>query len=94
MTNEINMKTLQLVNYHMDESILTVCLDGNAQLAWAKLQSKFESQTSVWRVKLMNQFTNNKLHKLSQDPDVWSSELELLRTRLKKWVQTLTRAIS
>ena len=32
----------------------------------------------------MNQFTNNKLRKLSQDPDIWISELELLRSRLQK----------
>ena len=68
----------------VDESTTTLCPDGDAKLAWTKLQSKFESQTSASRVKLMNQFTNNKLRKLSQDPDVWISELELLRTRLQK----------
>jgi len=68
----------------VDESTTTLCPDGDAKLAWTKLQSKFESQTNASRGKLMNQFTNNKLRKLSQDPDVWISELELLRTRLQK----------
>ena len=68
----------------VDESTTELCPDSDAKLAWTKLQSKFESQTSTSRVKLMNQFTNNKLRKLSQDPDVWISELELLRTRLQK----------
>ena len=68
----------------VDESTSTLCPDGDAAMAWTKLQSKYESQTSASRVKLMNQFTNNKLRKLSQDPDVWISELELIRTRLKK----------
>ncbi len=38
----------------VDESVSTLCPDGDAQMAWTKLQSKFESQTSASRVKLMN----------------------------------------
>ena len=68
----------------VDESTTSECPDGDAFLAWSKLQQKFESKTSASRVKLMNQFTNNKLKKLSKDPDEWISELELTRTRLKK----------
>ena len=34
----------------------------------------------------MGQFNGLKLKKLSKDPDSWISELELLRTRLKKMV--------
>ena len=68
----------------VDESTTDECPDGDASLAWTKLQQKFESQTSASRVKLMNQFTNNKLKKLSKDPDEWISKLELTRSRLKK----------
>ena len=68
----------------VDESTTSVCPDGDAFLAWSKLQQKFESQTSASRVKLMNQFTNNRLKKLWKDPDEWIAELELTRSRLKK----------
>ena len=68
----------------VDESTTSLCPDGDAFLAWTKLQQKYESQTSASRVKLMNQFTNNKLKKLSKDPDEWIAELELTRSRLKK----------
>ena len=68
----------------VNESTTDECPDGDAFLAWTKLHQKFESQTSASRVKLMNQFTNNKLKKLSKDPDEWISELELTRSRLKK----------
>ena len=73
----------------VDESTSSACPEGDARLAWTKLESKFESQTSASRVKLMNQFTSNRLRKMSQDPDVWISELELIRTRLKKMGTTL-----
>ena len=73
----------------VNELTTTICPEGDARLAWTKLASKFESQTSASRVKLMNQFTTNKLKKLSQDPDVWISELELIRTRLSKMGTTL-----
>ena len=68
----------------INESTTDECLDGDVFLAWTKLQQKFESQTSASRVKLMNQFTNNKLKKLSKDPDEWISGLEVTRSRLKK----------
>ena len=38
----------------VDKSMTEECPDGNAFLAWTKLQQKFESQTSATRVKLMN----------------------------------------
>ena len=73
----------------VDELTSSTCPEGDARLAWTKLESKFESQTSASRVKLMNQFTSNRLKKLAQDPDVWISELELIRTRLSKMGTTL-----
>ena len=83
--NELLLSMKDDVSFGLvDESTSTTCPEGDARLAWTKLESKFESQTSASRVKLMNQFTSNRLRKISQDPDVWISELELIRTRLKK----------
>ena len=79
------LSMLDYVSFRLvDESTTSVYPDGDAFMAWSKLQQKFESQTSASRVKLMNQFTNNKLKKLSKDPDEWIAELELTRSRLKK----------
>ncbi len=88
--NELLLSMKDDVSFGLvDESTSSTCPEGDARLAWTKLESKFESQTSVSRVKLMNQFTSNRLRKMSQDPDVWISELELIRTRLKKMGTTL-----
>lgn len=83
--NDMLLAMLNDVSFGLvDESTTNLSPDGNASLVWSKLQQKFESQTSASRVKLMNQFTNNKLKKLLKDPDKWIAELELTRSRLKK----------
>ena len=69
--NELLLSMKDDVSFGLvDDSTTTVCPEGDARLAWTKLESKFESQTSASRVKLMNQLTSNKLEKLLQDPDV------------------------
>ena len=50
---------------------------------------RFESKTSASKVKLMGQLHASKLTKKSKDPEVWISELELLRSRLAEMGTTV-----
>ena len=68
----------------VDELISLPCPDGDANVAWTKICKNYENSTGATKVKMIGQFNDPTLNKLSKDPDSWISELELLRTRLKK----------
>ena len=64
----------------VDESISSAYPDGDAGKAWKKLMNQYESQTSASKVKIMGQLHASRLTKRSKDPEVWISELEVLRS--------------
>ena len=66
----------------VNESKSPVCPDSDAAKAWKKLMKRFESQTSVSKVKIMGQLHASRLTKKTKDPEVCISELEILRSRL------------
>ena len=68
----------------VDESTSAVCLDGDAGKAWKKLKNRYKSQTSASKVKIMGQLHASRLTKKTKDPEVWITELEILRSRLKE----------
>jgi len=67
----------------VDESVSTDFPDGDARLAWAKLQEKFEPKTGAAKVQLKKEFHQCKLTSVDEDPEVWITDLELKRRRLK-----------
>ena len=68
----------------VDEAVTTKLPEGDCALAWRKLEAKYDSQTNSSKVKLMNQLNKSRLKDSQDDPDHWVSELEVIRTRLKK----------
>ena len=52
---------------------------GDARKAWMNLYDKFEPKDDTYKVELKLQFNNCKLKSVSDDPEEWLSELELLR---------------
>ena len=73
----------------VDESKSAVCPDGDAAKAWEKLMKRFESRTSASKVKIMGQLHASRLTKKTKDPEVWISELEILRSRLEEMGTTV-----
>ena len=73
----------------VDEAKSVVCPDGDAVKAWQKLMKRFESKTSASKVKTMGQLHASRLTKKTKDPEVWISELELLRSRLTEMGTTV-----
>jgi gag-polypeptide of LTR copia-type len=57
--------------------------DGDLFMAWKGLMDMFELSTPSTRLALKKEFQNSKLTSVDADPDVWITELELLRKRLK-----------
>lgn len=57
--------------------------DGDLFMAWKGLMDMFEPSTPSTRLALKKEFQNSKLTSVDVDPDVWITELELLRKRLK-----------
>ena len=83
-----------------EKSIRIICISGKRgdwrvwsrkflAVAENKLMKHFESRTSASKVKLMGQLHASKLTKKSKDPEVWISELELLRSRLAEMGTTV-----
>jgi hypothetical protein len=57
--------------------------DGNASMAWERLENKFEPSSAPSLVKLEKQFRQCSLKK-GQDPDIWITELVDYRMRLEE----------
>ena len=51
--------------------------------------ARYESQTSASKVKIMGQLHASRLTKRNKDPEVWISELEMLRSRLSEMGTTI-----
>ena len=73
----------------VDESISADFPDGDARLAWKNLQEKFEPNTGAAKVQLKQEFHQLKLGSVENDPDVWLTQLELKRRRLKNLGATI-----
>ena len=58
--------------------------EGNAKLAWDRLNSKYESKTVPSLLKLKKNFANSKLESVENNPDEWISELESMRNEIDK----------
>jgi hypothetical protein len=67
----------------VDEAKTDILPDGDLHMAWKGLLDMFEPSTPSSRLALKKQFQNSQLTSASLDPDIWITELELLRKRLK-----------
>ena len=58
--------------------------DGNCKLAWERLTSKYQPESTPSYIQLKKDFANSKLSSLDTRLDEWMSELESLRTEMNK----------
>ncbi len=73
----------------VDESISSKFPDRDARLAWKNLQARFEPNAGAAKVQLKKEFHQLKLGSADEDPDIWLTELELKRRRLKNLGATI-----
>jgi len=57
--------------------------NGNAADAWKRLTAKYAPNMAPIKLELKSEFQKTKLRDASEDPDVWISNLESIRARLK-----------
>ena len=74
----------------VDEALTSKLPDGDAAKAWNNLVAKFEPKTSASLVQLKKEFNVCTLLSVDKDPDVWLSELERIRQRLKIMQSVIT----
>ena len=67
----------------MDEAKTEGKPDRVLQMARKELMDMFEPSTPSTRLAFKNKFQNSKLTSLDVDPDMWMTELELLREHSK-----------
>ena len=67
----------------IDTSVSTSHPDGDAALAWKKLNAKYESTTNASMKRIQGEFFASKLNDMDKDPVEWTTELEVLQSRLK-----------
>ena len=67
----------------IEESTTEAFPDGDARLAWKRLNEKFEPKTGASKVQLKSEFQKMKLVDPDEDPDIWINTLELMRRKLK-----------
>jgi len=58
-------------------------MNGNAADAWKRLTDKYAPNMAPIKLELKSEFQKTKLRDASNDPDVWISNLESIRARLK-----------
>ncbi len=58
--------------------------DGDATLAWSRLNKKYEPKTAPSRLMLKKKFTSSVLRNVRDDPDEWLTDLENLKDRLNE----------
>jgi hypothetical protein len=79
------------VNFGIVEDATTENLElGCACTAWKNLCNRHDPNTAATLVQLKKEFATHKLKKVSVDPEVWITELEVLRRRLKACGHVLT----
>ena len=83
--NDIMLSMDEDVSFSIvDEACTEELPEGDSAMAWRKLEAKYNSQTNSSKVKLMKQLNRSKLKNKDHDPDHWVSELEVIRSQLKK----------
>ena len=58
--------------------------DGDARMAWEKLEKKYQPKTTPSRLDLGEEFSNLKVKTWKSDPDIWISKLDDLRIRINE----------
>ena len=60
-----------------------VLADGDAKLAWARLQNKYATKSAPSLLALKKEFTNSRLASKRDDPDLWITNLEDIRMKIE-----------
>ena len=67
----------------VDEAKTEELPDGDANLAWRNLKKKYEPDTGTEKVRLKYKYSTMSLKSAKEDPDIWITELEVIRRQLK-----------
>ena len=59
-------------------------VDGDARMAWMRLQNKYATKSAPSLIALKKEFTNSRLESRMNDPDIWIGNLEDLRIRIEQ----------
>ena len=83
VTNEVLLSILE-------NTISTEYPEGNCREVWKAFITKYEPRTGATKVSLKKEFTTSKLSNVTDDPDEWISELEVLQKRLATLQTTIS----
>jgi len=67
----------------VDSARSTELPEGDSRMAWKALVAKFEPKTAAEKVRMNREFTMCKMKGGNSDPDIWLTELERKRQRLR-----------
>ena len=73
----------EVASGYVDEAVTDKFPEGDAAVAWENLKKKFQPSTTGSRVQYKNEFNNNILSSVNDDPDEWIAQLEKLRKLIK-----------
>ncbi len=63
---------------------------GDAAMAWKRLKEKYAPKIAPRKVELMREFQKMTLKSSGEDPDVWLTNLESIRTKLAEMSYTIS----
>ena len=64
--------------------------EGSARLAWWRLENKYAAKNAPNLLKLQEQYTDCRLKKKTQDPDIWITQLEDYRYQMDEMGETVS----
>ena len=69
------------------EAVSSACTgdlpDGDAALAWSKLESIYAKKSTTKKAELKTEFFASKPKTATSDPDAWFTKMELIKAKLK-----------
>ena len=82
--HDLVLANSEVIPFNIIDMSVTVNLpDGDANLAWKRLNAKYESKTNVSLTQLQLEFSESELTDVHKDPEEWMTELEVIQSRLK-----------
>jgi len=78
------LETSEVIPFNIIDLLVTKNLpDRDVDLAWKRLNFKYESKTTVTMTQLQLEFSESELTDVQKDPEEWMTELEVIQSRLK-----------
>ena len=82
--HDLVLANLEMIPFNIIDMSTTASLpDGDAHLAWKRLNAKYESKTNVSLTQLQLEFSESELTYVHKDPEEWMTKLEVIQSRLR-----------